>query len=82
MDGSANRNSSSCAVCGGAPQTAKDGATWRYLAGVPLKTLMLELGQESLATTQRYLADVRKPGEAINKQTRMRTELDVLLDNP
>jgi hypothetical protein len=25
---------------------------------------MLELGHESLATTQRYLADVRKPGEA------------------
>ena len=25
---------------------------------------MLELGLESLATTQRYLADVRKPGEA------------------
>jgi hypothetical protein len=25
---------------------------------------MLELGHESLATTQRHLADVRKPGEA------------------
>jgi hypothetical protein len=30
----------------------------------PLTTLMLELGHESLATTQRYLADVRKRGEA------------------
>jgi hypothetical protein len=27
-------------------------------------TLMLELGHESLAVTQDYLADVRKPGEA------------------
>jgi hypothetical protein len=36
----------------------------RYLAEVPLKTPILELGHESLATTQRYLADVRKPGEA------------------
>jgi hypothetical protein len=36
----------------------------RYLAGVPLPTLMLELGHESLAVTQDYLADVRKPGEA------------------
>jgi hypothetical protein len=43
----------------------KTGASRRCLAGVPLKTLMLELGHESLATTQRYLADVRKPGEAI-----------------
>jgi hypothetical protein len=25
---------------------------------------MLQLGHESLATTQHYLADVRKPGEA------------------
>jgi hypothetical protein len=25
---------------------------------------VLELGHESLATTQKYLADVRKPGEA------------------
>ena len=24
---------------------------------------MMELGHESLATTQKYLADVRKPGE-------------------
>jgi integrase len=41
----------------------KTGASRRYLAGVPLPTLMLELGHESLATTQKYLADVRKPGE-------------------
>ena len=38
----------------------------RYLAGVPLKTLMLELGHESLSVTQDYLADVGKPGEAKN----------------
>ena len=31
---------------------------------VPLPTLMLELGHASLAETQDYLADVRKPGEA------------------
>lgn len=42
----------------------KTGASRRYLAGVPLPTLMLELRHESLATTQKYLADVRKPGEA------------------
>ena len=36
----------------------------RYLANVPLPTLMLELGHESLAVTQDYLADMRKPGEA------------------
>ena len=42
----------------------KTGANRRYLAGVPLRTLMLEVGHESLATTQKYLADVRKPGEA------------------
>ena len=36
----------------------------RYLAGVPLKTLMLELGHQSLAVTHDYRADVRKPGEA------------------
>jgi integrase len=42
----------------------KTGASRRYLAGVPLPTLMLELGHESLATTETYLADVRKPGEA------------------
>lgn len=41
----------------------KTGASRRYLAGVPLPTLMLELGHESLAVTQDYLADVRKPGE-------------------
>src|ERR1700739_2744355 len=42
----------------------KTGASRRYLAGVPLKTLMLELGHESLAVTQGYLADARKPGGA------------------
>jgi integrase len=42
----------------------KTGASRRYLAGVPLPTLMLELGHESLAVTQNYLADVRRPGEA------------------
>lgn len=42
----------------------KTGASRRHLAGVPLPTLMLELGHESLAVTQDYLADVRKPGEA------------------
>ena len=42
----------------------KTGASRRYLAGVPLPTLMLELGHDSLATTQKYLVDVRKPGEA------------------
>ena len=42
----------------------KTGASRRYLAGVPLPTLMQELGHESLSTTQKYLADVRKPGEA------------------
>jgi hypothetical protein len=31
---------------------------------VPLPTLMLELGHASLAVTQDYLADVRKPGKA------------------
>jgi hypothetical protein len=36
----------------------------RYLAGVPLPTLMLEFGHELLAVTQDYLADLRKPGEA------------------
>ena len=42
----------------------KTGASRRYLANVPLPTLMLELGHESLAVTQDYLADVREPGEA------------------
>jgi integrase len=42
----------------------KTGASRQYLANEPLTTLMLELGHESLATTQRYLADVHKPGEA------------------
>jgi integrase len=42
----------------------KTGASRRYLANIPLPTLMLELGHESLAVTQDYLADVRKPGEA------------------
>jgi len=41
----------------------KTGASRRYLAGVPLPTLMLELGHNSLATTQRYLADVRREDE-------------------
>jgi len=40
----------------------KTGASRRYLAGVGLPTLMHELGHESLAVTQRYLADV-KPEE-------------------
>jgi len=40
------------------------GFGWRYLAGFPLKTLISELGHESQATTQRYLADVRGPAEA------------------
>ena len=35
-----------------------------YLARVPLPTLMLELGHESLGGTQGYLADVHKPSEA------------------
>jgi integrase len=42
----------------------KTGASRRYLAGVPLKTLMLELGHGSLATTPRCLADVLRPDEA------------------
>ena len=42
----------------------KTGASRRYIAQVPLPTLMQELGHESLAVTQDYLADVRKPGEA------------------
>jgi integrase len=42
----------------------KTGASRRYIAQVPLPTLMHELGHESLAVTQDYLADVRKPGEA------------------
>jgi integrase len=42
----------------------KTGASRRYLANVPLPTLMLELGHESLAVTHDYLADVRKPDEA------------------
>jgi len=41
----------------------KTGANRRYLKGVPLPTLMLELGHDSLATTQDYLADVRKEDE-------------------
>jgi integrase len=41
----------------------KTGASRRYQAGVPLPTLMLELGHESLATTQKYLADVRREEE-------------------
>lgn len=41
----------------------KTGASRRYLAGVPLPTLMQELGHESLETTRIYLADVRKEDE-------------------
>jgi integrase len=41
----------------------KTGASRRYLAGVPLMTLMRELGHESLETTRIYLADVRKEDE-------------------
>ena len=41
----------------------KTGASRRYLKGVPLMTLMLELGHESLQTTQDYLADVRREEE-------------------
>jgi integrase len=41
----------------------KTGASRRYLAGVPLPTLMQELGHESLATTQKYLSDVRREEE-------------------
>src|SRR5260370_42068921 len=37
----------------------KTGASRRYRAGVPLMTLMQELGHESLAVTQGYLADVK-----------------------
>jgi hypothetical protein len=36
------------------------GNAHRYLAGVPLMTLKDELGHESLLTTQKYLADVRR----------------------
>lgn len=42
----------------------KTGASRRYIHNVPLPTLRLELGHASLAETQNYLADVRKPGEA------------------
>jgi integrase len=38
----------------------KTGASRRYLAGVPLMTLMNELGHNSLSTTQVYLSDVKK----------------------
>jgi integrase len=38
----------------------KTGASRRYLTGVPLPTLMEELGHESLAVTQDYLVDVKK----------------------
>jgi integrase len=37
----------------------KTGASRRYAAGMLLTTLMYELGHESLATTQIYLADVK-----------------------
>ena len=39
----------------------KTGASRRYLAGVPLPTLMLELGHESLAVTQDYLLTCASP---------------------
>jgi integrase len=42
----------------------KTGASRRYLKGVGLPTVMLELEHESLATTQDYLADVRREDEA------------------
>ena len=42
----------------------KTGASRRYLKGVPPPPLMLELGHDSLATTQGYLAYVRKEDEA------------------
>ena len=42
----------------------KTGASRRYLKGAGLPMLMLELGHESLATTQDYLAAVCKEGEA------------------
>jgi tetratricopeptide (TPR) repeat protein len=55
----------------------------RYLANVPLPTLILELGHESLAVTQNYLADVRKPGEAkkaaMRHCGRLRLMLPILL---
>src|SRR5260370_36313276 len=51
---------------------ADTGASKRYLAGVPLPTLMLQLGHESLAVTQDSLADVRKPAEA-KQRWRMHT---------
>jgi integrase len=38
----------------------KTAASRRYLANVPLMTLMAELGHNSLSTTQVYLSDVRK----------------------
>jgi integrase len=38
----------------------KTGASRRYSCGVPLMTLMAELGHESLAVTQIYLSDVKK----------------------
>jgi integrase len=49
----------------------KTGASRRYLAGLPLPTLMLELGHESLVVTQDYLADVRKLGEAKKPSPRL-----------
>jgi integrase len=44
----------------------KTGASRRYLKGVPLSTFMQELGHESLATTQDYLASVRRQDETKN----------------
>jgi len=41
------------------------------VGGVPLPTLMLELGHDSLAVTQDYLADVRKPGEESRRSCRL-----------
>ena len=54
----------------------KTGASRRYLANEPIKTLMEELGHTSLAVTQAYLADVRKPGEAKQAATAATFDLD------
>ena len=58
------REESGCEIPHGTHKLRKTGASRRYLKGVGLPTLMLELGHESLATTQDYLADVRREDEA------------------